>query len=327
MTDDSSSPPVVHHIGREHGHPCWSRHIPPVRTVASGETVTFETIDSSSGQITPTSDATALRAFDASQANPVFGPVWIRDAQPGDVLRVEVVALQPADWGWTAVIPNFGLLADEFPDPVLRIWRLDPDTRRVRFGESDISVPLRPFLGCMGVAPATDETLSTIPPTHAGGNLDCRELTVGAAVSLPVQTAGALFSCGDGHAAQGHGEVCGTAIETPMRATLRFVLHKDRPWVTTPHYETPPPALGVQSDETAGRYAVMGIDDSLLGATRQAVRGLIRWLVETKGLTRTDAYMLASVAGDLQVVQAVNMPQYSVSMSLSLGIFNEAGWT
>ncbi|PKY04547.1 acetamidase/formamidase family protein [Aspergillus campestris IBT 28561] len=316
---------MVHHIGREHGHPCWSRHIPSVRTVSSGETVTFDTIDSSSGQITPTSDATTLREFDTSQANPVFGPVWVRDAQPGDVLRVEVVALETADWGWTAIIPGFGLLADEFPDPVLRIWRLDPGERRVRFGDSGVSVPLRPFLGCMGVAPATDETLSTVPPTHAGGNLDCRELTVGAAVSLPVQTAGALFSCGDGHAAQGHGEVCGTAIETPMRATLRFVLHKDQPWVTTPHYETPPRGLELQSDETLGRYAVMGIEDNLLGATREAVRGLIRWLVETKGLTRTDAYMLTSVAGDLQVVQAVNMPQYSVSMSLALGLFAEMG--
>ncbi|KAL5359279.1 hypothetical protein BJX96DRAFT_56083 [Aspergillus floccosus] len=329
------------HIGREHSHLQWSKHNAPVLTVSSGETVTFDAIDSSNGQITPDSDATALLTFDTSLANPVFGPVFVQDAHPGDVLKVEVVDLQIADWGWTAIIPRFGLLAEEFPTPFLHIWRqlnqasgytcfktsgngktaTDSDTGNVR--ESLIRVPLRPFLGCMGVAPATDDGLSTVPPTNAGGNLDCRDLTVGSIVYLPVLTDGALFSCGDGHATQGHGEVCGSAIETPMRATLRFEVLKGRSWVTAPQYEIPPTVVDAGRDAIPdrGRYAVMGVAPDLMEASRRAVRHLVQWLVETKGVTRCEAYMLASVVGDLQIVETVNVPNYVVTMSISLGIF------
>ncbi|GAB1211510.1 hypothetical protein ATERTT37_000626 [Aspergillus terreus] len=329
------------HIGREHSHLQWSKHNAPVLTVSSGETVTFDAIDSSNGQITPDSDATALRTFDTSLANPVFGPVFVQDAHPGDVLKVQVVDLQIADWGWTAIIPGFGLLAEEFPTPVLHIWRqldqaggytcfktggqgetvTDSDADDVQ--KSRIRVPLRPFLGCMGVAPATDDGLSTVPPTDAGGNLDCCDLTVGSIVYLPVLTDGALFSCGDGHATQGHGEVCGSAIETPMKATLRFEVLKGRSWVTAPQYEIPPAVAdaGRDSIPDRGRYAVMGIAPDLMEASRRAARHLVQWLVEAKGLTRCVAYMLASVVGDLQIVETVNVPNYVVAMSIPLGIF------
>ncbi|EAW11369.1 acetamidase/formamidase family protein [Aspergillus clavatus NRRL 1] len=308
------------HIGRKNGHARWSRSISPALTIASGEIVTFDTIDSSNGRICRTSDATVISSLDIDDANPVFGPVYVKDAQPGDTLKVEVLALETADWGWTATIPGFGLLADEFPEPSLYIWDIDK-AQGCAFFKNNIRIPLRPFLGCMGLAPATYEELSTVPPTIAGGNLDCRDLTVGSIVYLPVQATGALFSCGDGHAAQGHGEVCGTAIETPTKATLRFEVCKHMAWITSPQYEIPASARSASSVSQLGQYATTGIGLSLYEATRVAVQNAIQWMVATKGLSRTEAYMLASVAGDLQIIEAVNMPNFVVSMSIPLGIF------
>ncbi|KAJ6020523.1 hypothetical protein N7540_006027 [Penicillium herquei] len=308
------------HVGKDCGHVKWSRNITPKLTVSSGQTVTFDAIDSSNGQLTPDSDASAIKTLDLGIANPVFGPIFVQDAQPGDVLKVEILNLEVADWGWSAIIPGFGLLADEYPEPEIKIWSLDREKGYAQF--KDMRIPLRPFLGCMGLAPGNDEELSTVPPTHHGGNMDCRELSVGSTVYLPVQTAGALFSCGDGHAAQGHGEVCGTAIETPIRATLRFELCKNQPWVTTPQYQTPPRAQIPNPLPDLGTYGALGVSPDLFEAAKSATRNLVQWLVSTKNLTRSEAYILASVAGDLQIVEIVNVPNYEVSMSIPLGIFS-----
>lgn len=308
------------HVGKECGHVKWSRKITPKLTVSSGQTVTFDAIDSSNGQLNPASDASAISTLDLDIANPVFGPIHVQDAQPGDVLKVEVLALEVADWGWSAIIPGFGLLAEDFPEPEIKIWSLDREKGYAQF--KDMRIPLRPFLGCMGLAPATDEELSTVPPTQAGGNLDCRELSVGSTVFLPVQTAGALFSCGDGHAAQGQGEVCGTAIETPIKATLRFELVKNQPWVTAPHYQTPPRAQIPNPLPDLGTYGALGVAPDLYVAAQSAVRSLIQWLIHTKGLTKSEAYILASVAGDLHITEIVNVPNYEVAISLPLGIFS-----
>lgn len=309
------------HVKKDQGHLKWSRQIPPALHISSGETVTFDTIDSSNGQINKTSESSTIPSVDFNDVNPVFGPVHIREARPGDVLKIEVLDLQTADWGWTANIPGFGLLADEFPEPALHIWDLDQPGDGTTVFKNNIRVPMRPFLGCMGVAPASEEELSVIPPTAGGGNMDCRDLSVGSTVYLPVLTEGALFSCGDGHAAQGHGEVCGTAIETALKATLRFEVCRDQPWVTSPHYQTPTSAQLQSPIPDRGHYAAMGIDADLLEATRAALRNLIQWLVTTKGISRSDAYLLASAAGDLRIAEAVNMPNYAVAMSIPLGIF------
>lgn len=289
-------------------------------TVSSGETVTFDAVDSSNGQIGKTSNASTIPSLDFGLVNPVFGPVYVRDAQPDDVLKIEVKDLQTADWGWSAIIPGFGLLADEFPDPALNIWQLDQEKGYTSFKDK-IRIPMRPFLGCMGVAPATDDELSTVPPTTGGGNMDCREMSIGSTVYLPVQAPGALFSCGDGHAAQGHGEVCGAAIETPMKATLRFEVCKNQPWVTSPQYQTPPLSQLQSPIPDRGHYATMGIDSNLLEAAKKALRNLMQWLMITKDMNRNEAYILASVVGDLQIAEAVNMPNYEVAMSIPLGIF------
>lgn len=307
------------HVGRDCGHVKWSRKIAPKLTVSSGQTVTFDAIDSSNGQLNPSSDASAIKSLDLGIANPVFGPIFVENALPGDVLKVDVLNLEVAEWGWSAIIPGFGLLAEEFPDPEIKIWSLD---REKGFAQlQNTRIPIRPFLGCMGLAPGTDEELSTVPPTHAGGNMDHRDLTVGSTIYLPVQTAGALFSCGDGHAAQGHGEVCGTAIETPIRATLRFELCKNQPWVTALQYQTPPHSQIPNPLPDLGTYGVVGVSPDLFEAAKSATRNLIKWLMATKGLTRSEAYILASVAGDLTIAECVNMPNFEVAMSLPLAIF------
>ncbi|OQD77992.1 hypothetical protein PENDEC_c002G03501 [Penicillium decumbens] len=309
------------HVGRDCGHCKWSRKVTPKLTVSSGQTVTFDAVDSSNGQLNPGSDASAIKSLDLSIANPVFGPIFVENAQPGDVLKVEVLSLQVADWGWSAIIPGFGLLAEDFPEPQINIWSLDREKGYAQF--KDMRIPLRPFLGCMGLAPGNDDELSTVPPTHHGGNMDCRELGVGSTVYLPVQTVGAFFSCGDGHAAQGHGEVCGTAIETPIRATLRFELCKNQPWVTTPQYQTPPLAQIANPLPDLGTYGVLGVSPDLFQAAKLATRNLIQWLVSTKGLTHSEAYIVASVAADLKIAEIVNVPNYEVAMTLPLGIFSK----
>jgi acetamidase/formamidase len=205
----------------------------PVVTVSSGDLVTIEALYSSNGQITIDSDTSALDSFKLELADPAFGPVYVRDAEPGDALKIDIVSLEIGNWGWSAVVPGFGLLADDFAEPTLKIWKFDATSGYAEL-KPGVRVPIRPFLGIMGIAPAADGEFSMIPPTDVGGNIDCRDLVVGSTLYLPVQVPGALFSCGDGHAAQGHGEVCGTAIETPMKATVRLTACKNHPWVQSP---------------------------------------------------------------------------------------------
>ena len=204
------------HVGREQFHLAWDRSIEPIATVASGDVIEFDVLDASCGQITADSTVEDLANLDFSRVDQVNGPIGVEGAEPGDSLEIELLDFTPADWGWTASIPGFGLLADDFPDPALRITRLAGGAAAFLPG---VSIPLAPFCGELGVAPREEGAFSTIPPTPHGGNMDTRHLTAGTRLFLPVGAPGARFSLGDGHAAQGDGEVCGTAIETPMRAT------------------------------------------------------------------------------------------------------------
>lgn len=302
-------------------HLKWSRNIPPVLTVSSGTELTFSLRDGLNNQITPENSATGskLPELRFEEADPAFGPVAIEGAEPGDVLRIDVLELTPGAYGWTAILPGFGLLADEFPDPQVKIWDLSNVSKGYTEFKKGIRIPTRPFLGVMGLAPPTDGELSTIPPYNWGGNIDCKHVTVGSTLYLPVQTPGALFSCGDGHAAQGDGEVCGTAIETPMNARLRLTLEKNKPWVKSPHYLTAQEPK--HQTERGQEYAAVGISADLREAARSAVRSAVDWLVAEKGLERHEAYMLCSVTGDLKIVQAVDMPHYGVSCAIPLNVF------
>ncbi|KAK2595315.1 hypothetical protein QQS21_006971 [Conoideocrella luteorostrata] len=313
------------HINHANIHLRWSKNILPVLNIRSGAEVDFELRDGFNNQITPTTKPSELPGLDPGQADPAFGPVAIEGAEPGDVLRVDILELKPAAYGWTAILPNFGLLSDEFPGPHLKVWDLSTISDGYTEFKPGIRVPTQPFLGVMGLAPSTDGELSTIPPYNWGGNIDCKHITAGSSLYLPVQTAGALFSCGDGHAAQGDGEVCGTAIETPMKARLRLTLEKNKPWVKSPHYLTSSEPKTRASSFRGQEYATVGIDANLLEATKKGLRGAIDWLVGEKGLGREDAYMLCSVVADLKIVEAVDMPHYAVACSIPLSIFVGAG--
>jgi len=186
---------------------------------------------------------------------------------------MESLSLRPGAFGWTAIFADFGLLCDEFPGPALEIWELTGGaTARSKAG---VEVPIRPFLGVVGVARAEAGAWSTIPPYETGGNVDTEDLVQGSTLYLPVKVPGALFSCGDGHAAQGDGEVCGTAIETTMRAMIRLTVVKDMEWVVSLHYEVPGgvEAAGNRAPDR-GTYSAQGIDKDLREAARKAVRGV-----------------------------------------------------
>jgi acetamidase/formamidase len=302
------------HIRRDQFHLAWDAGVPPVLTVASGSEIEFDALDASCGQIRADSTISDLEVLDFAQVDQVCGPVFVEGAQPGDTLQVELLDFQPADWGWTAAIPGFGLLTDEFPDPALRITRLGAGVAEFLPG---VTIPLAPFCGELGLAPA-GEPRSTIPPTELGGNMDTRHLTAGATLWLPVAVPGALFSLGDGHAAQGDGEVCGTAIETPMRARVRLTVRRDIR-VSAPEFRTAGP-LGA-STNTAAWLAADGVGPDLMAAARDAVRRMIDRLGQQHGLAAIDAYLLFSVAGDLRISEIVDQPNWIVTAYCPTSIF------
>jgi acetamidase/formamidase len=165
--------------------------------IQSGETVTFDCLDASNGQITRNSTVADIKSLVFSQLDQVNGPVFVEGASVGDTLQVDVLSLKPADWGWTACIPGFGLLTDEFPEPALKLYKLDNEAKFTYFDkERGIKIPLRPFAGEMGVAPGKEGEHSTIPPYATGGNMDTKHLTEGATLFLPIEVEGALFSTG-----------------------------------------------------------------------------------------------------------------------------------
>ena len=303
------------HVARDRWHLAWDNSIAPVATAGSGAVVEFDLLDASCGQIGPDATVQTVATLDFARVDQVNGPISVEGAAPGDTLQVEFLELQPAEWGWTAIIPGFGLLAEEFPEPALKMWRLADGWAEFAPG---VRIPLEPFCGEIGLAPGALGALSTIPPYRHGGNMDTKHLTQGATLYLPVETEGALFSLGDGHAAQGDGEVCGTAIETPMRATVRLTVRKDLP-VRAPQFMTAGPLT--RGANTAPYYATDGIAPDLLEAARDAVRHMIEYLERTYGLARPDAYMLCSVAVDLKICEVVDAPNWLVGAFLPQSIF------
>ena len=304
------------HVSRSHVHYGWSNATPPVITVASGRQITLETQDASDGQVVPGASAQTIAALDFARVNPITGPVFVEGAKPGDVLKVDILEVNAGTYGWTANIPGFGLLADEFPDPWVYIW--DLHTRLATLG-SGIEVPLEPFCGVIGVAPATAGTLSVGPPTHVGGNMDVRQLTAGATVYLPIEVDGALFGVGDGHGAQGDGEVCGTGIEMPLTVTTRLTVQRGRS-IRGPQFEISR-ALERRASALSGYYVTTGIDADLMESARDATRQMILHLADRHRLGQYEAYALCSVAMDLRISEIVNSPNWLVSAFMPNDVF------
>lgn len=304
------------HVRRDQNHLAWDPAIPPVASVPSGTVVEFDCLDASFGQLSADSTTGDLASLDFSRVDQVNGPVEVLGAQPGDVLQVDLLAFATADWGWTASIPGFGLLAEDFPDPAYKVTRLPDEAELVEYWPG-IRLPLAPFCGELGVAPISGPR-STIPPDTHGGNMDTRHLVAGSTLFLPVFVPGAHFSIGDGHATQGDGEVCGTAIETPMRAQVRLSVRTDLHLAGPEFLAAPDPHAAFRNGR---RYATDGIGPDLLAAARDATRRMIEWLGREHGLNPVQAYLLCSVAVDLRISEVVDLPNFIVTAHCPLGIF------
>jgi acetamidase/formamidase len=291
-------------------HHGWDNSFTPAVRIAPGESLEFDVTEASGGQLSPAAVAADLTKLDFAKINPVAGPVHVDGAEPGDILKVTLLSFVPSGWGWTANIPGFGLLADEFKDPALHLWRYDATgLAPASFGRWG-KVPLKPFTGTIGVAPAAAGLHSVVPPRRVGGNMDTRDIALGTELFLPVEVDGALFSVGDTHAAQGDGEVCGTAIESSMRVALKFDLIKQEP-LAFPRFRTPGPVT--RHLDAKGYEATTGIGPDLMEAARASVRSMIDLLGRRYGMPAIDAYLLCSVCADLRISEIVDIPNWTVS--------------
>lgn len=290
----------------------WSQEHEPVLAIGDGDIVEFEVQDASGGALDDARTGGPVPDLDLDRIYPLAGPVLVEGARPGDVVELEPLEYAPGDWGWTASYPGLGLLPDDFAESHLYRWTLD---NPVSTDFYDVArIPVRPFLGVMGVMPQVDEPTLVMPPGRFGGNLDCRDLVVGSTLYLPVQVPGAMLAFGDPHAAQGDGEVCVSAIELgSMRGRVRVRLHRDRA-IPGPQFETSGPLRAGIGD--AGYHATMGVTTDLMTASQDAVRAMIDLLGREYGLEPADAYLLCSVAVDLKISEVVDLGTWVVSAYL-----------
>src|SRR5579859_6236971 len=297
---------------------------PPVLRVKSGDTVEVQTLITSSpkrleGAGVPANQVEQpLRDIydQVKEKGPgghiLTGPIYIEDAQPGDALEVRILSVRLAiPYAYNGFGPGRGFLPEDYPYPKMKIIPLDEKRMVAKFSPG-IEIPLHPFFGSMGVAPPEGTgKFSSNPPWIHAGNLDNKDLVAGTTLYIPVHAAGALFEVGDGHAGQGNGEVDITALETSLAGTFQFVVRKDM-HLRWPRAETP----------TA--FITMGLHEDLNEATKAAVREMIDFLMTEKHLSRDDAYMLASVAGDLSITELVDGNK-GVHMAIPKGIFVGSG--
>ena len=309
---------TTHALDAETVHYEWNNALAPRLTIDPGDTVVFDTRDAADRYYskTSTADDVLKRVF---KGHALTGPVKIRGAAPGDTLVVEILDMIPAlDFGWTQVRPGRGLLPEaDFPKPHLCVWDLS-DKQFARMPNRPIAVPLDPFPGVMGVALDEPGAHSTMPPRRSGGNMDIKQLCAGSTLYLPVLVDGALFSIGDGHGAQGDGEVCITAVEMSARVTLRFSLQRGRR-IAEPRFRTAGP-IGTRTNR-GPHFATTAHGPDLYANSQQAIRYMIEHLVEERGLTREEAYVLCSVAVDLKISEIVDAPNWIVSAVLPESVF------
>jgi acetamidase/formamidase len=310
----------IHQVRGEHGSYVWDNSLEPVLEIESGEVVELECADASGGQLSAESTAEDVAGMDLTRVNPVTGPVYVKGAKPGDVLAVEILGLTPHDWGWTAIIPDFGLLASEFPEAWLNISTVDAAGKRVEFLPG-VTLPFEPFPGTIGVAPVQAGEHPTLVPTRWGGNMDIKHLRPGTTLYLPVAVEGALFAVGDTHAAMGDAEVCGTAVETAMDIAVRLSIETRLKDLAYPQYAIPEKQLS--RTEQSSYYVCTGIHPDLTEAAREATRGMVAHIQARHGRTQQEAYAIVSTAVDLRIHEIVDAPNWCIGAFLPESIFAE----
>lgn len=298
--------PKHHHLPTTVDTVAWGffdAALAPALTIESGDIVTIDSLPAGDVKELP-SDASRIRpdhrllldkAVRGNGPHPVNGPVYVKGAEPGDVLQIDILDIKPnQDWGFVAIQPLLGTLPDEFTDYETVIVDIDI-AQNVAHLPWGTSLKLEPFFGIMAVAPpAAWGRHTSIIPRAFGGNMDNKALVAGTTLYLPVFNEGALFSAGDGHGVQGDGEVCITALETGLTGTFRLTVRKDLK-LAGPFAESPSHLISI------------GLDEDLDDAAKQAVREMVRELCARTDLTRNQAYMLCSLAGDLKVTQLVDV--------------------
>lgn len=305
-------------ITKEQLHFGWDNSLEPALVIDPGSVIEVDTLDAGGGQLDRNSSLEDVSNFDFSKVNPAFGPVYVKGAEPGDALKISVLDLKLAGWGWTANIPGFGLLADQFTEPALHIWDFDPSCKKPAVFKPGGKVPLKPFPGIMGNALPDPGCHSVVNPRMYGGNMDTRDMGVGTEILIPIGVQGALFSCGDGHAAQGDGEICGTAIEAPMAMTLKLDLVKNAK-LRYPQFSTKIPVT--RHFDASGYDVTMAMGEDLMQCAKDCVSDMVSKIAAEHNMAPVDAYMLASVCADLRISEIVDAPNWIISCYFPRVIF------
>jgi len=283
-------------------HGVFSQEITPILTIDPGDTVNFRTLDAGWGLEAPNLDGTERKKFRLDDAelmsgHALCGPVEIRGAKPGMTLAVQIGEIALGGWGWTYA-GGWRHFVNEYldiagGDEALLLWEFDKDSNTAK-NQLGHTVSTKPFMGVMGMPPPESGRHHTAPPRIWGGNLDCKELTSGTTLYLPIGVDGGLFSTGDGHAAQGDGEICVQAIECPMdKVELTFTLREDMP-IKTPHART------------TDSWVTFGLHENLQEATLIALEAMVDFIATKHELPRKEALALASVVVDMRITQIAN---------------------
>jgi amidase len=278
---------VTVEIAKDHLIYALSPDNPPIARVQDGETVTFHTCDCFEDQINRADQD--FGELDWERINPATGPVYVEGAEPGDLLAVHIEHIELADRGVMTTGPNLGVLGDELTANVIRMIPIEAGNA---IFSPDLSLPLRPMIGVIGTAPAA-EAIACGTPGHHGGNMDCKRITAGACLILPVNVPGALLAMGDLHATMGDGEVAVCGVEIAGSVTVRLEVLKDKTW---------PAPMIVNDDAVITIASELTLDD----AATCSVKNMVRWLESECGMDTEEATFLLSAAGDLRVCQVVD---------------------
>jgi len=292
-------------------HLTWNNCTAPALRVSPGEVFQLVCPEASNGLLGRSSTAADAAQVDFRRTDPLCGPVYVEGAEPGDALKIDVLDLTLGDWGWTALLPEFGLLTEDFKQSYFRAFSLSSGSVDI-FGES---FSIKPMMGVLGVAPEQKGDFSSVTPTNAGGNIDVRYLTSGSSIYLPVFNHGALISGGDGHALQGEGEISGVAIEAPMTATLRVTVLKDR--------YLPAPMIDCSTKpytETEYR-SFLGIGPDLMIAAKDAARFAVDELARALDVEPYEAYAVLGMVGELRIHEIVDQPNWVVGCMIPRRLF------